>query len=180
MEAKARALRLALLATLAMILFGFTLAVTGPELSRSLSSPDAGSLGATYTFDTYSCVVISSDNRDTSCTWHGTVTVNGHIEATDVAYRDQAPEDAQPGDQVDALWSVSNPTIAWNLESSRAWLNMVGSTILAGVTFLLFLWATIYWWRQFAKESKKAAAKNSSRSAPPVNDRDSELTHSSS
>lgn len=176
MEEKARALRLALLSTLALILFGLTVGVTAPDLYRSLNSPDAGSLGVIYTFDTYSCVVVSPGSLDTYCTWHGTVTVNGQIQATDVIYRDQAPLDAQPGEHVGALWSATNPKIAWNLESSRAWLNMIGSTILAGIVFLLFIWATIYWWIRFGKESKKATAATTKRS----NDRDRELTHSSS
>lgn len=178
MKGKARALRLAILSTIALILFAATFAVTVRDLSASWNAPDGGDLGVTFTFDTYTCRALAPGSSATSCAWYGTVSVDGKVQARDVWYHDIPPEDAQPGTTIYALWTTSDPGVAWNLENTRAWLSTVGSTILAGLGALAFLFLTILWWRRTAQEAAKE--KSSAKAKPAAKDQEKELSHSSS
>lgn len=53
-----------------------------------------------------------------------------------------------PGMRTGAIWSQSNPTIAYSIDASRAWVSSVVSVAVAAVLALAFLGVAIHWWKR--------------------------------
>ncbi len=152
MTGSRRSLVTAILATLAAIGFAFSILA----MVRDARTHEHA---VVYTFDEYRCVGAEPEQ---SCEWIGTVTDDGKINATNVAYREAEVLEVGIGDQVPALWSYRDPLNAWSIDGSRAWLNTL-TNMSASVIFLVAtMVASIYWWRRFGRE-KHAEATSASK-----------------
>lgn len=146
MQGKRRAVTTAALATVAALLFLYSVIALLPKAAAIVQGDPAASEGITYTFDAYTCE--STESGFVGCRWQGTVTDNGELRARYVTYRDDPPPNVTSGTKVPALWTVREPDSAWAIESVRSWLGTFGSLGVSLVMFLALLYATVYWWRK--------------------------------
>ena len=149
MHEKKRAVTTAVLATIAALLFLYSVVALVPKAAAIVQGDPAASEGITYTFDAYSCE--STERGFVGCRWQGTVTDNGELRAQYVTYRDDPPPNVTAGTKVAALWTIREPDSAWAIESVRSWLGTFGSLGVSLVMLILLLYATIYWWRKVAR-----------------------------
>jgi len=138
-----RTLTVAILATIGTIAFAFSVVTLALDLSASIGAEDAQSIGVTYTFEQQRCVGETAQFRE--CRWTGTIRDGDEVLATGVKYSDTLPAGVTVGKQINALWSPLNPTQAWSIETTRAWLNSIGALIVSGVMFVALGATSVIW-----------------------------------
>ncbi len=159
MTGSRRSLVTAILATLAAIGFAFSIFAMVRAANFGADNHEGA---VVYTFDQYRCVGTAPEQ---SCGWIGTVTNDGIVEATNVAYREAVATEVVTGYQVSALWSYRDPSNAWSIEGSRAWLNTFANTSASLIFLVAMMVASIYWWRRYGRE-KRAEATSASKKPP--------------
>ncbi len=166
MTGSRRSLVTAILASLAAIGFVFSIFAMVSDANFGINNHEGT---VVYTFDQYRCVETAPEQQ---CEWIGTVTNNGIVEATNVAYREAVGIEVSDGYQVPALWSYRDPLNAWSIEGSRAWLNTLTTTAASLIFLVAMMVASIYWWRRYGREKRaeatSASKKPSSREKEPV------------
>lgn len=158
MDRKKRALITAICTTLGALAFAFSFAAMTPDVISTISSGNS-TQGVVYTFESYRCV--GNGSQYERCGWIGTVTADGVVESQNVEFRDAVSPEVQAGETIEALWSYRDPLNAWSLEGSRAWLNSMASAAVSLLGVVLLGIGSIYWWRQYSRESKVEAEKRS-------------------
>jgi|GEM_PF-2014938 len=145
-----RTVTVAILSTVGAIAFAFSIVALALDLVDSIGANNARSIGVTYTFDEQRCVGETPDFRE--CRWTGTIRDGDEVLATKVNYADTLPADLTVGKQINALWSSLDPTEAWSVETTRAWLNSIGALLVSGVMFVVLAATAFVWWRRFGSE----------------------------
>ncbi len=146
----------AILATLAAVGFAFSIFAMARDAR-------AHEHAVVYTFDQYRCV---GTEPEQSCEWIGTVTIDGILKSTNVAYREAADIEVSTGDQVPALWSYRDPLNAWSIDGSRAWLNTFANISTSVIFLVAMMVASIYWWRRYGREKRAEATAASKKPSP--------------
>ncbi len=147
-----RTLTVAVLATVGALAFALSVVALSIDLFDSVRADGARSIGVTYTFEQEKCAEGTPDFRD--CRWEGTIRDGNAVLATNVRYVDSLPADVTPGKEINALWSSLDPTQAWSVETSRAWLNSIGALVVSAVMLVGLGITAVVWWRRYGRESK--------------------------
>lgn len=152
-----RTVTVAILATAGAITFAFSVIALILDLSDSIGADNARAIGVTYTFDMQRCVGETAEFRE--CRWTGTIRDGDEVLATNVNFVDTLPADLAVGTQINALWSSLDPTEAWSIETTRAWLNSIGALLVSGVMLVGLSATAVVWWRRYGSERSEHAEK---------------------
>jgi hypothetical protein len=158
-----RTVTVAILATLGAIAFAFSVVALTWDLSDSIGADNARAIGVTYTFDNQRCVGETAEFRE--CRWTGTIRDGDEVLATNVKYADTLPPDLTVGTQINALWSSLNPTEAWSIETTRAWLNSIAALLISGVMFVALTATAFVSWRRLGTRHSKSDDKPKTKNA---------------
>ena len=182
MTPSARNWVIALGSTLAALCFALAILAMVPTFAQTLGARNGSGLAVTYTFERYDSLGTTTQYR--SCRWLGTVSSydesstdpnSNVVLAKDVVFRDEPPDGVQPGDTTDALWTQADPRNAFDFYSSDAWLNTLGSGIVASVGVVLFIIIAVIWWRRIiVGRTKSGVSPVAPRSQPADSAQDPE------
>lgn len=166
---------IALGATLALLSFLLAIAAMTPMFAKTIGAHNGRGLGVTYTFEKYNCLGTATQFR--SCRWLGTITAEPDsadgpsgqdLLASNVVFRDIPPDEVQPGDTIDALWTETDPTNAYDFYSSSAWLTTLASGLVACAGAVLFFVVAVIWWRRLFSFNRGKTSKKQCPASKPL------------